>query len=126
MTISEKVMKTAEFNDMVLYRVACTCGLEDHDVSMCIEHDRELNCIYLTLYDRTEWIANINDDLNFFQRFWERIKVALRVLFTGYIELESTLVMDSEEQIRGFVTALLEGLEHVKKYQAKHDLKVKK
>ena len=53
--------------------------------------------------------------MNWFKRIWKRIKCSIKVLFTGYVELEESFIIQGEEQINDFIKALEEGRAHIMK-----------
>lgn len=112
--ISKNVMKTHEFKDSVFYRASCDCGSNEHDVSIEFEHDKEIpGMIFLNFYKTIAWASHWGN-LNWFQRIWKRIKCSFTILFTGYIELEESFILQEESNIDGFIEALNEGKEYIK------------
>lgn len=109
--ISNRVMKIGDYKGMILYRAACACGSTNHDLTLVLEYDEKVGDITLSIYNDTEWLSDFTSRLNPFQKLWERIKAALRILFTGYLSTQSELIIDSEEQIIELKRALEEGVE---------------
>lgn len=110
-----RVMKTNEFNDSVYYRIACSCGSGDDDLTIEFERDPKIpDMIFLNFYKDLAWSSHWGDS-NFFNRIWRRIKTSLKILFTGYIEVEESFVLQGEEHINSFIKALEEGKKFVKK-----------
>lgn len=104
--ISAGVMKTHQFDDLILYQVGCSCG--DKNCNMVLELEVDHGTMFLNLYKNLS-ISVYWDDKNFFQRFWRRIKYAAMIFFTGYIKLEESHVFQGEDQINNFIAALQEG-----------------
>jgi len=106
--ISKNVMKTFEFDDSIYYRVACHCGTDGHDITIEFEKDDKVpSMIFLNFYKNLSWCSRWGK-LNIFQRFWNRLTGALKMLFTGYIEVEESFIL-SEDNIEPFIEALKEG-----------------
>ena len=107
--ISNKVMKTGEFDDAIYYRLPCSSGSKNHDVTLEFEYDKDISeMIFLNMYANLEW-SSYWGDTNFFQRIWRRIKTAVKILFTGYIQFEESFIIRGEDHIDAFIEALNEG-----------------
>ena len=112
--ISNKVMKTAEYDDSVYYRLPCSCGSDDHDITLEFEHDKKFpGMLFLNMYKDLAW-SSYWGDRNIFERIWKKLKVAFRILFVGYIEVEESFIFQGEDQIDSFIEALTEGKESMK------------
>ena len=108
--ISNKVMKTEEFDESVYYRLPCSCGSKDHDVTLEFECDKKIpGMIFLNMYKDLGWSSYWGYNDNFFTRFLSRIKTAFRILFIGYIEVEESFILKGEDHIDAFIEALKEG-----------------
>jgi hypothetical protein len=113
-------MKTEEFDDSVYYRLPCSCGSKDHDVTLEFEHDKDIpDMLFLNMYKDLAW-SSYWGDTNFFQRIWRRIKTALRILFVGFIEVEESFILRGEDHIDAFIEALKEGKRLMKTKEVKH------
>lgn len=113
--ISKNVMKTNEFENSIYYRASCSCGSNEHDVSIEFEIDKDIpSMLFLNFYKTIAWCSHWGD-LNWFIQIWKRIKCSLRVLFTGYIELEESFIIRGEEDIDAFIEALKEGKTYITK-----------
>lgn len=110
--ISYKVMKMADFDTGVFYKVDCSCG-DDDDITT-IEIDCDYGILSLNFYKKLEWSAYWGDR-NFFERIWHRIKGSLKMLFTGYVYVEGSTIMQSNEHIDNFIAALEEGKQKMNK-----------
>lgn len=114
--IAKKVMKLDEFKDAVFYRVACDCTSSDCDLTFEMEWDEEFDMITLGMYEDLRWSSHWVDYDKFgwwWRDKWLRLKVALRVLFTGYIKVEGWLILQGEEHVGTFIEALQEGKKKV-------------
>lgn len=108
--ISKNVMQLHEFEGSVWYRLVCQCGSPRCDLTIELENDRDVSSVYLNFYKHLAWSSYWGDDNKWYKNFWLRIKCSLRVLFTGYVKVEESFLMQ-EEQIDGFIQALKEGRE---------------
>ena len=107
-------MKVNEFDNSVIYRAACSCGSDEHDVTIELERDEEIpSMIFLNFYKKIGWCSHWGN-LNWFKRVWKRIKCSILMLFTGYVELEESFIL-SDDNIDLFIAALIEGKEILKK-----------
>ena len=112
--ISKNVMKTNEFEDSIYYRAACTCGDSDHDITIEFEWNDDIpSMIFLNFYKNIAWCSHWGNNLSWYEKLWKRIKASLKILFTGYIELEESFIL-SEDNIEPFIKALIEGEEYIK------------
>ena len=106
-------MKTNEFVDSIYYRAACDCGSDEHDVTIELERDEDIpSMIFLNFYKNIAWSSHWGE-LNWFSQIWKRIKCSLKMLFTGYVVLEESFIL-SEDNIKPFIEALIEGEEYLK------------
>lgn len=96
------------FDDDVFYRASCMCGSEDCDITLELEHDKELDEIILTLYKDVNWSDGWSNNL--FVRLWNRIKTSLRVLFIGHIKMSESFIFENEEQIKEFTSTIESGI----------------
>lgn len=111
--ISKNVMKTHEFKDSIFYKMECACGSSKDIVTIEFEkYESHSDMILLNFYKYISWRSYRH--INIFYNFWERIKCAIKVLFTGYVELEGSFLIQGEESINSIIEALEEGKEYVK------------
>lgn len=108
MEISSRVMKVHEFEDCIIYRLACDDGDPEHDLTIEIEYDKKLNMCFFNFCKRLAWCAYWGSD-NWFLCQWKKIKTIFKILFTGYIEVEECLIIQDPEHMEGFIRALNEG-----------------
>lgn len=126
--------------DYVTYRFNCSCGDNEHNVDISFEVDEEFKLITMIFYKDISfshyWIyrnilwfdefkrkKNIlkailyfteNTFIYYFKCFWCRTKAALRLLFTGYLKMDSDFLIEGGEQIDNFILALQEGRDIIK------------
>ena len=107
-----RIMKTDGFEDAVIYEAACACGDKSHNLTLWFEKDKAYsNMIFLTVYQDLKWSSDWQIGVIF--RIWRRIKAALRILFIGYVEVDSEFIFEGKEQIDDFIAALQEGKKEI-------------
>ena len=105
---AEGIMKTNDWGDSKVYRVACNCGASDHDHHVWVEaDDHEVSVtIYTTVksnwWSKTRWHA-----------IWT-------LLTKGYIDTESTVCM-SQQQAINYANTLLSAIEDLEQFRKKRD-----
>jgi hypothetical protein len=115
--ISSMVMKTTEGPGYVFYRVACDCLDPEHDITLELAVDPiDYPTYSLNIYSNLDVNANWGD-VNLFTKAWRRIKIAIKVLCTGYVETGSNFLLMTNEHIDSFVQAILEGKAKLEKYR---------
>jgi len=105
--ISKGVMKTMEFENVVMYRATCACHDQNHDVTISFEYDEDSNEIELYFYKNIDWSISWND--SWYKRIWRRITGSLKILFTGFIELEADFLIQDMDNIDNVITAMIDG-----------------
>lgn len=88
--VSKGVMKINEG----FYKVGCACGSSDCDLRLII--DKESINVYSEL-SWNDWKGLPSDNCKFISRIWNRVKVSIRVLFKGKVELSSELIISDKE-----------------------------
>jgi hypothetical protein len=84
---AEGIMKTNDWGDSKVYRVACNCGASDHDHHVWVEaDDHEVSVtIYTTVksnfWSKTRWY-----------HIWS-------LLTKGYVDTESTVIMRKQQAL---------------------------
>ena len=110
---TNRIMKVHEFEKAIYYRASCSCGEPDCDLTLELERDDDCKMIFLNMYKNLCWSAHWRSD-NFFQILWRKIKMACRILFTGYTKVEECFIFCGDEQIDDFLNALKEGRNYLK------------
>jgi hypothetical protein len=116
--ISYRIMKIAQYDTAVSYRMACDCTSPHHDMTIELETDEDFLSLHL--------YADLETDVywgqtNFFQRCWRRIKIALRVLLTGHMKVGEEFLFQTDQHIDSFINALQEGKQLLKKKRQEGD-----
>jgi len=102
------VMQTNRYEDAEAYRVACSCGDQDHDVTTWIEvrPESDIQEVEVTFYIHgrsPDWKAG-----------WNRWRAAWNLLWRGYHESEHTLLLTAEAA-ENFAQALQQSSERLTK-----------
>ena len=103
-----KIMMTMDAGKDVYYRAACGCADGEHDTSLEVKYDDELNILSLTFWQKVRW-GDWAYAKTWMGRGWHRIKKAVEILVTGTTELESEFLFDDREQVADFLSALYKG-----------------
>jgi hypothetical protein len=110
MTEANAMMKIKEYDDAVYYRVACGCAGGDHDMAIWAEKVGDDDDYYEIRMSvdmvahgyrsrfTSRWLRWLDEPVN-------RMALALRVLFTGRVELNQEFVL-GKENVRGLRVAL--------------------
>jgi len=112
--ISNNVMKTNEYDDLIFYRVACACGNNECDCDITIEYDKSIKTISMSFCKNLYWNDYYGHKI-FITRWLSRLKASFKLLFTGHIKVNEEFLIQSEDHINDFITALQEGREKMKK-----------
>ena len=121
--ITKGVMKTMEYENMVMYRAMCACSANEHDVTMSFEYDKELNEVELHFFKTISWYHGWNE--KWYEKIWRRIKCSSRLLFTGWIDLEDDFLIQDVEVLDNIITAMIDGRVMIRRTQEKERMKEK-
>lgn len=106
----KQLMKSAEWDDAVRYRIGCDCGAPEHDLDIWAEKEKDglwgtimfsqttHTRYWRTYFDHDSWFYWLNDPIN-------RIMIAGKVLLTGYVETNADFVL-SKDNVQALRTAL--------------------
>jgi hypothetical protein len=119
---SKNIMELKEYDNVcIMYKATCSCLSPDHDLIISVEKDRETNSINLQFDVNVCFIEESLFDKKgkrlftlYIKNMWNRFKKSLELLFTGYLEMNSTFIIDDEQQMKDFINSLIEGIEHLK------------
>ena len=101
---AEGIMKTNDWGDSRVYRIACNCGDENHNHNMWVEAD---DCdIVVTIYTtgKTNWWSKTR---------WHHIWT---LLTKGYIDTESTVHL-SKQQALNYSATLKSAIEDLEAFR---------
>jgi len=102
---AEGIMKTNDWGDSRVYRIACNCGDENHNHNMWVEAD---DCdITVTIYtqQKSKWWS-----MNRWQTIWT-------LLTKGYIEYEGSIIM-TEQQALNYSETLKKAIKDVANFKS--------
>ena len=101
-------MKTGEWSDADAYRVACACHHSDHDLDVWIEveSDHETRDVTVTLYKELSTPV--------WERGFNRVREALRVLCFGHTRVAGSIIMD-REVAQNFIHAVQSSIDRLEK-----------
>ena len=132
------VMLVDDWGDSIAYRCSCDCGESSHDVYIEFEYDKDLQqMLFLNFYKDVyffdsfrrdvlwfddiikkvkekkfkEAISDFFDDTLFYywRNFRYRLRKAVRILFTGYLEMNEDFILRGVDHIDNFIKVLEEG-----------------
>jgi hypothetical protein len=107
-TPAEGIMKTNDWGDSKVYRIACNCGDENHNHNMWVEADEHdiIVTIYTTgktnYWSKTRWY-----------HIWT-------LLTKGYIDTESSVHM-TKQQALNYATVLNSAVDDVEEFKKKNN-----
>jgi hypothetical protein len=131
----KKISVKDKWENSITYRCECACGSTEHDVTLDFEIDKKFGDISLNFYKDISfshyyiyrdvlWFDKILEQKNIIAAllyylkntliypvriFWCRLKNASRLLFTGYLKMESDFLIDEGDHLDNFILALQEG-----------------
>jgi hypothetical protein len=108
------VAKIQDFGDRVCYRIECDCYSHDHAVDTIIEVERIFDDMpdisvrfYMTMYNK------------FPRSFWDRVKQAASILFTGANKQEHEIIL-KPQAAKNWIQAVENS---IKEFEEKHERK---
>lgn len=109
-----KVALDYETKTSKTYQLLCYCSDPEHNWTVDLELDKEWG-VQLTVYGDMYYYENYSYD-NFFcnlrvriTNYWRRLGAVLRLLFTGYLKMNTDLLIMDERQLNSFIGILEEG-----------------
>jgi hypothetical protein len=96
--------KVAEYDDMVMYKTSCSCLDDDCTLTLDIEYVKELDSTILSIYQKQNWYSKEEK----FKNIWARIKAGLKIIFTGWLETNSSFIFRDEEHVKDFAQTILD------------------
>ena len=103
------------------YKIDCDCGSHDHSCSIDFEYDKDLNIIELNFFkDVCYDYWNEKDGIIYWiPKIWRRLTKAIRLVFTGNLEMNDSFLLMDTEHITNFIEALQEGLGYMEECKKK-------
>lgn len=106
-TWPNKLMKVSEYPDgSSHYRIACECLDSSHDVHLFFDKDEETSSFSLELIMSVDYQSRRS---NVFVNFWHRLVDAVKLLFTGKIQVSGDVILE-KDGIEAMQAALKEGM----------------
>lgn len=107
----------------IWYNIGCDCGSGGHDTNIMFEYDKSTDILFLNFYKTISYSKEFGhlyyeDDTlvdvikDKIKVLWKRMKDATKLLFTGYVEMESDFILKDTQHIQDFIDALIEGREY--------------
>lgn len=114
MKTSTLICKLYGFRDYEAYRAHCSCTspAHVHDITISVDADDILS---VTISSQLSHYNYYTEYGNVFKRMYNRIKSALKILFTGSIETQADFIFQSKDQVEDYINALKTGIENVEK-----------
>ena len=83
------------------YRVSCDCSSPDHNHDLFVEKDGDTGLTTVTVYSNmnTGWV--------------NRVKLAIKLLWSGYLEYQSEIIL-TQEQAENYANVLLSNMDEKK------------
>jgi hypothetical protein len=129
---AEGILKTHDWGDSKVYKVACECGQPDHEHNVWIESDEGgINVNIYTTVKTNCWSEELkpkydidNIWLQELEWFWKglynslarKIKLTKSIWVKGYVDFETTISM-SEQTALNYSTTLKNAIADVKEFK---------
>lgn len=122
MNTSKRITVVNKLDDLIIYRLICSCNQSNHDLEIHLEKDTKFNLLILKFYATISinehfrlWEENnfIGKTKKFLRTVWNRIKTSVKILIIGYIEIDQEFMIDDKTQIDDFIEALKEGKQYL-------------
>ena len=115
-----KIEMVMDKKDFIMFKTTCQCTDDNHTISVVVEainkdDPKPLVSLFYGCGWREEQIYNNNTIINIFQRFWQRIKAALKILFTGELYLDEEFIFRDTQHLREFRNTLEEAILQVER-----------
>ena len=107
-TPAEGIMKTNDWGDSRVYRIACNCGDENHNHNVWVEADDHDITVTIYTTGKTNWWSKTR---------WYHIWT---LLTKGYIDTESTVCL-SKQQALNYATVLNSAVNDVEEFKKKNN-----
>ena len=102
------IMRTNDWGDTKVYRVACDCGSNEHNNDLWVEADETNVTVTVFTTVKSRWWQ-----LNRWQKIWT-------LLTKGYVEYEASLIM-SQQQALNYAKTLESAILDVERFRKQKD-----
>ena len=100
------IMRTNDWGDTKVYRVACDCGSNEHSHDLWVEADETNVTVTVFTTVKSKWWSR-----NRWQKVWT-------LLTKGYVEYEASLIM-SQQQVLNYAKTLESAILDVERFRQK-------
>lgn len=83
---AQRIMQTDDFSDAKAYKVVCSCGHNAHEHNVWVEIEHDIKQISVTVY------THVSSKQGRWCNIWQ-------LLTKGYVELETSLLMDKQQAL---------------------------
>lgn len=111
-------MKVSEYSDgESTWRIACDCQDPNHDCQLWFEPTVEGEPTIEDISLMLSMEVGIYPRYNFLENLWTRVKIATKILFTGYHTATGEVILDMDG-IKAMQAALKQGMAHAQSAKA--------
>ncbi len=100
-----------------MMRAACNCAGDDCDIHIDLEYDKDLKMMNMIFSKNVYFFDDIRDPetaADNLRNIFHRIQKAIKLIFTGYLEMNEDFIFIGEDQINDFISALQQGKDYIK------------
>lgn len=110
----------SEYPDSITYKCECDCSSKECSTTIDFEFDKNSDMVYLRFYkqlctfDYWHFRKTSKQKIFYFlpdliSKYFNRLKKCFKLLSTGYLSMEETLILRDDGHLDNFITALIEG-----------------
>ena len=100
------IMRTNDWGDTKVYRIACDCGSNEHNHDLWVEADETNVTVTVFTTVKSKWWS------------WNRWQKVWTLLTKGYVEYEASLIM-SQQQALNYAKTLESAILDVERFRQK-------
>ena len=114
------LFKQREDEDFILYKVHCECADDRHNHTLVLEYDDHVGMITMTIATEVE---STNWETNWFKDYLKRCWLAIKLIFTGKLRMEGSVLIVGSENIEHMINGLQTGLNKMKCFENQFERK---